>query len=176
MELLSVIFTTVAGGIANRFRGGGVLALPGETKVPDHKRTQVRRVVCAAVFGLLAWNPWVILAAYLSFLTGWGFPVSAAIGAKTGSQWEPEFGPLDAAAKWLTEKVNGRYEATLYGTLWLTLHGLFFGLIAAVLTQSVAWLLLAGFGLCYKLSKDWERGELIAGALWGLAITVYLGV
>lgn len=171
MELLSVIFTTVVGGIANRFRGGGVLALPGETITPNHKRTQVRRVVCAAVFGLLAWNPWVALVAYLSSLTGWGFPVSAAI-RRNPTIYQDEYWPLDKAALWIVNRIYRKYRPQPYGVIWLTLHGLFFGGLLALATGSAAYLLLAGMGVCYYLTRDWEHGEWAFGALWGLAIAL----
>lgn len=158
-----------------RFRGGGVAVLPGETE--DEKHTQVRRVACVVGFGLLAWNPWVTLAAFLSCLTGWGFPVSAAIGARQTTDWEAEWKPLDLPSLWLTHKILGTYDAKVYGVIWLTLHGLLFGGLVAAVTFSPAFLLLAGFGLCYWLTRHWEYGELAAGALWGLTTMIYrLGV
>lgn len=155
-----------------RFRGGGVVPLPGEKS--DNKHTQVRRVVCAVCYGLLALNLWAGIIAFASFLTGWGFPVSAAIGKRKSTDWEAEWGPLDTTSLWLTHKIFGTYDAQRYGVIWLSLHGLLFGGLAAAVTLSPAWLLLAGFGLCYRLTRHWEYGELAAGALWGLATTIYL--
>lgn len=152
-----------------RFRGGGIAMLPGETA--DNKRTQIRRVACAVGFGLLALNPAVGAVAFASFLTGWGFPVSAAIGAKARDAFEEEFILLDKLTRLL---LGSHYTSFRYGVLWLTLHGALFGSALAALTLNPAWLLLAGMGGCYALAKDWERGEILVGALWGLAIAIYI--
>ena len=152
-----------------RFRGGGVAVLPGESA--NDKRTQVRRVACAVGFGLLALNPWVCAVAFASFLTGWGFPVSAAIGAKARDAFEEEFILLDKLTRLL---LGSHYTSLRYGVLWLTLHGSLFGGALAALTLNPAWLLLAGTGGCYALAKDWERGEILVGVLWGSAIAIYI--
>lgn len=159
----------------NRYRGGwSIVLLPGESKVPDKKNTQQRRILYAIAVGLAALNPFVAAVAYAACLTGWGFPVSAAIGKRKSTDWEAEWGPLDTTSLWLTHKIFGTYDAQRYGVIWLSLHGLLFGGLAAAVTLSPAWLLLAGFGLCYRLTRHWEYGELAAGALWGLATTIYL--
>lgn len=143
--------------------------MPGETV--DHKRTQVRRISASLGFGLLAWNPFVALIYFLHALPGWGFPVSAAIGAKT--DFEPEWAPLDAAAKWLCTKWFGGYAARPYGVIWLCLLGLMAGSVLALITFNPLWLMLGYLGFCYLLAADWERGEFLAGALW--ALTMALG-
>lgn len=158
---------------ANRWRGGGWPFLPGEIHggPNDHKRTQVRRIAFAAMGGLLAWNPLVAVALYLSSLVGWGFPVSAAMGKRRLNDFESEWAPLDWLAKALCLQVRGRYESQAYGVAWLTLHGLLFGgLCVAATGGGLAYLLLALMGLCYRLAKDWERGEWVFGGMIGAAV------
>lgn len=113
--MLAIYLATMA--FANRWRGGGWPFLPGEVNggPNDHKHTQVRRIVFAALAGLLAWpapstyvpipftDTWLTLPAslsvfvvlYLSTLTGWGFPVSAAIGKRKATDWEAEWKLLE---------------------------------------------------------------------------------
>ncbi len=155
----------------NRWRGGGWPFLPGEIHggPNDHKRTQVRRVVFAAGLGLLAWNPWLALVAFVSCLTGWGYPVSAAIGNK--APFEPEWQPLDVLAKPFI-----RFGNKAFGFVWLTLHGALFGALAWLATGSPWMMLWATMGICYVLTRDWEHGEYAHGALIGLAIVLATGV
>jgi len=200
LELLSVIFATVVGGIANRFRGGGVFALPGET--PTNTRSQVRRITFAVLFGLLAWNPWVAVIAFLSVLTGWGFPVSAAI-RRNPTIYQDECWPLDKASLWIVNRIYRKYRPQPYGVIWLTLHGLITGALVGVgfampfaVDAGMAahtlgygfleaiWvglqaipdaflftpLLMAGMGFAYSLTGDWEKGEIADGILKGLAL------
>jgi hypothetical protein len=162
----------IASALLNRWRGGSWPFLPGEVHggPNDHKRTQVRRIVFAAGLGLLAWNPWVGAIAFLSCLTGWGFPVSAAIGARKLTDYEPEFSALD----WLSKTLIGQYNARTYGIVWLTLHGLAVGIMLSVVTQSL-WPLLNGFmGMTYWLTRNWERGEYVHGAIIGFALYLTL--
>lgn len=174
--MLQLIVYPLIMAMANRWRGGAKPLLPGEVHggANDHKRTQVRRLAFALAAGLLAWNPWVALVAYISCLTGWGFPVSAAIGARGKLDYEDEFAPLDAIAHFLASTRVGGYTSTYYGVAWLTLHGLLFGGLAALAMASPFPLLWAGMGFCYYLAKDWERGELYDGALKGLGIALAL--
>ena len=161
----------LASALLNRWRGGSWPFLPTEVHggPNDHKRTQVRRIVFAVGLGLLAWNPWVALVAFLSCLTGWGFPVSAAIGKRDVLDWEPEWKPLD----WLARAWLSFYHSTRYGIVWLTMHGLLFGGAIALLTGSPWFLLWGLMGIAYWLAQDWERGELLDGAVKGLAIALH---
>jgi hypothetical protein len=162
----------LAAALLNRWRGGSWPYLPTEVHggPNDHKRTQVRRIVFAVGLGLLAWNPWVGAIAFLSCLTGWGFPVSAAIGVRKPTDWEPEFFVLD----WISKRVLPTYSAKAYGIIWLTIHGALFGALASVAMFSLWPMLWAGMGACYAATKDWEHGEYAHGALIGLGI--YLAV
>lgn len=162
-----LLLAAVAGALVNRFRGGGLFLLPGETVVPDHKRTQIRRLAYAGFCGLATWNPWVVLIVYGSLLTGWGYPVSTAIGAKS-SPIEPEFYPFDKLAGMITNSPH------LYGVIWLTIHGLFFGALTAFAVGSLWPLLWCSMGLCYKFAQDWERGELLYGAVQGFILILSL--
>lgn len=166
MNFALLILYPLIASLLFRFRGGGLILLPGETVVPDHKRTQVRRVTCALGYGLMALNPFVGATLFLSMMTGWGPPVAMAIGAQT--KREPEFAPFD----WLALRLVGEGKPRAYGVAWLTLHGLFFGGLVALATGTVAYLILAGMGLCYYFTRDWEHGEWAFGALWGLAIAL----
>lgn len=169
MPWISLAVFPGAGMLFNRWRGGGAPYLPGETLVPDHKRSQVRRVVWALVMGVMALNAWVALALFLSCLTGWGFPVSAAQG-KNQTPWEPEFGPIDEIAHLLS---RGR-GAQFYGTVWLTIHGLLFGGIVAALTHSKFGFLLGLMGISYRFTKDSEAGERAFGVVQGVAMALIL--
>jgi hypothetical protein len=164
-----VLFYAIAAALLNRWRGGSWPYLPTEIHggPNDHKRTQVRRIVFAVGLGLLAWNPWVTLVAFLSCLTGWGYPVSSAIGVRTPV--EPEWKPLDVLAR-----PFANIGTRAYGTAWLTLHGLLFGGLLALLTGSPWFLLWGLMGLAYWVARDWERGELVDGAVKGLVIGLTL--
>lgn len=176
--------------IANRFRGGGVFVLAGEKTFErdgkDKKHTQIRRLTYAGIVGLLALNPYVGAAAFLATLTGWGFPISAAIGKRAKTDWEEEFLPFDKASKWIVEKIYGEYCAQPYGVVWLTFHGLMTGILFAIalmipvainqgIFESIAFFnplfLGMGFmGFCYAVTSDWERGEILDGFLKGSII------
>lgn len=165
-----VVLSGLLVALGFRWRGGAKPLLPGEIHggAQDNKHTQIRRLVYATLVGLLAWNPLAGLVAYLACLTGWGFPVSAAIGARKDGEWEAECLPFD----WLTTQLVGRAKATRYGVVWLTLHGLFFGLLTAMAMDSF-WPLLWGLmGFCYFFTRHWERGELAFGFTVGLAIAL----
>lgn len=193
------ILTILAAALLNRWRGGGWPFLPGEIHggPNDKKRTQVRRIPLLVLFGLATYlaignrgyaftlplidldvfTPiWLLvcLATYASLLTGFGFPVSAAIGKRGKLDYEDEFAPLDAAAHFMASTRVGGYTSTYYGVAWLTLHGLLFGALAAAALASPFPLIWAGMGFCYYLAKDWERGELYDGALKGLGIATAL--
>lgn len=193
MNLFDFAIVTVLMGAANRFRGGGLIPLPGETTVPDHKRTQMRRLTYSFMAGILAFNPWVAVVAFLGCLTGWGFPISAAMGLNKPKDWEAEFTPLDAAARFIATLGGSlAYHSRAYGITWLTLHGLSLGAIAAFtgvaidfvlnlifgfhwsgfewLTASPWLLLWGGMGLMFASTKNWETGEWRYGALQGLAL------
>lgn len=170
MTLIHINFIlgcTICAAILNRFRGGGIFLMPWETV--DHKSTQIRRIVYALFFGLITWNPLVAATVFLSLLTGWGYPVSTAIKAKT-TGWEAQFTPLDKATQWLV----GSASPHVYGVVWLTLHGLFFGAITAAFTHSFWPLLWASMGLCYKYARDWERGEILYGMIQGFTVALVL--
>jgi hypothetical protein len=163
-----VVICTLASALLNRWRGGSWPYLPTEVHggPNDHKRTQVRRIVFAVGLGLLAWNPWVALVAFVSCLTGWGYPVSSTIGVK--KPVEPEFLPLD-----ILSKPFAKISTTLYGIVWLTLHGLLFGGALVLITGSLWFLLWGLMGLAYWVTQDWEHGELVDGAIKGLAIGLF---
>jgi len=150
----------LAAMLANRYRGGGVFKFGG---------TQTRRVTFALVVGLLAWNPFVGGILYLMTLTGWGYPVSTAIGKKVTS-YEKEFKPLDVLALQWAAMLSTQYNPRLYGILWLTLHGLITGIAVGLVLHSFIPLLLSLMGVLYSVSKDWERGEYLYGALLGVTI------
>ena len=165
-----IILYALIGALLNRWRGGGWPFLPSEVHggPNDKKRTQVRRIVFSAGLGLLAWNPWLALVAFVSCLTGWGYPVSAAIG--NTKPIEPEWAPLD----WLAKPAT-RWGNKAYGTAWLTLHGGLFGALAWVATGSPWMMLWATMGVCYLLTRDWEYGEYAHGAVIGVAIGLTQG-
>lgn len=170
MFYIWLVLIPVITAALNRFRGGGLFLLPGETIMPDHKRTQVRRLVYAAFLALAAWNIWPALIVYLSLMTGWGYPVSTAVGAKSTLPYESEFSPFD----WLAEKIVGPNNPSVYGLVWLTIHGFVFGAMLAIALGS-AWPLLWGLmGLAYKVARDWERGEICYGLVQGASIVLYL--
>ena len=83
---------------------------------------------------------------------------------------EPEFPLFDKLTSWVVGTSNPR----LYGVVWLTFHGLFFGAIIAVIMGSFWPLLCASMGLCYKFAQDWERGELLYGATQGFTLFLAL--
>jgi hypothetical protein len=170
MTNLAFLFIYVAvSSYLNRWRGGSWPFLPTEVHggPNDHKRTQVRRIVFAVGLGLLAWNPWVALVLLISCLTGWGYPVSAAIGVK--KPVEPEFWPLD----WICRPLSS-ISTTVYGVFWLCLHGFLFGAILTAITGSLWFLLWGLMGVAYWLVNDWEHGEFADGAVKGLAIGLYV--
>ena len=173
--MIALTFPLIA-SLLNRWRGGSWPFLPKEIHggPNDKKRTQVRRIAFGLGVSLMAWNPWIGVLAYLSCLLGWGFPVSAAIGYKTGSVFEPEIAPLDWLAKKITSLIYGSYEASRYGVVWLTLRGAFFGALICYASGSFAFLGLALMGLAYKVSKDIEVGEYVYGAIWGLCLMFYV--
>jgi hypothetical protein len=168
-NLALIVILTTLGAVLNRFRGGGVILLPGETVVPDHKKTQVRRLFYSVFMGLISFHPLVGLIVFLSLITGWGFPVSAAIG-KNPVPWQREFWLFDKFTEWTVGKENPH----LYGVTWLTYHGSWFGLTTALAIHSpwpFAWCLM---GLCYKYAADWERGEIWYGTIQTFTITLFL--
>lgn len=168
--ITQIILAPIASAIWNRIRGGGVIKLPGESDSKKH--TQIRRVLFAVALGAIALNPMVAAILFVSCLTGWGFPVSAAIGAKKPNAWEGEFFLFDSIAHCITSLMG--YTSRRYGVAWLTLHGLFFGALAAVAMGSPFPVIWAGMGLCYSFAGNWERGELYDGALKGLGISLAL--
>lgn len=181
---LLMLVIAALGAVLNRFRGGGIILLPGETVVPDHKRTQVRRLTYCAYTSLAAWNPFVGVGIFAWLLTGWGFPVSAAVG-RNSVPWQAEFWLLDQ----LTILLVGKANARLYGTVWLTLFGLCTA--ATVIFLNTAWasyhsgvftfplasLWLLGWGvmgLCYRIATDIELGEIYYGAAQSFIISLFL--
>lgn len=125
------------------------------------------------MLGLLAWNPLVSVIAFLSLLTGWGFPVSAAV-RRNPVIYQEECWPLDKASVWLVNRMFGQYYPHAYGVTWLTLHGAYFGAHLAIGLGSPVFLLLAGMGLCYAFCRDIEEGEMVHGVLWGLVIFIFV--
>lgn len=172
LTFLYGFFMIASMALMSRWRGGGWPFILGEVNggQNDHKRTQVRRIAFAATAGLFAWNPFVAIVLFASTLTGWGFPVSAAIGARGKKDFEGEFMPFDFLAKWIIAIFGYSYRARAYGIIWLTLHGMLFGSICALWTLEPAYILMASMGLCYSFAKDWESGELLFGSVIGLAI------
>lgn len=173
--------------IARRFQGGGVFLLPGETTIErdgkDNKHTQIRRLGYAGCVGIVSFNPFTAAAAFLASLTGWGFPISAAIGKRGEKDFEEEFLPFDIASKWIVEKIYGEYYSKPYGVTWLTIHGFFTGLLFAISYMILAaiqygpyeslayfnplFLGMSLMGACFYLTCDWEKGEILDGALKG---------
>lgn len=165
MIILFPFLIAALAAILNRFRGGGLFMFPWETEA--NKSTQIRRVTYALFIGLVAWNPFVGLAVFLTLLTGWGYPISVAI-KKKHSPIEPEFEPFDKISAWMTGKTN----VHAYGVVWLTLHGFISGTAVALLMGSFWPVLWACMGLCYKFAGDWERGELFDGTVKGFTLAL----
>lgn len=195
---LKVLLIASLGAMYNRIRGGGVIHLPGETTVPDHKRTQVRRLLYCIAVGIAIMcshhaTPWQVglgaLVVFLTLLTGWGVPVGACGG------WEnrklEEFKPLDwllLPIRWrasgivndLTGEVYYENNAMLrlWGTVWLSCHGIFTGFLLYLTTGSVLPILTFGLmGAVYwlvfslylwrgrKATEGWEVAEVAFGAI-----------
>lgn len=176
--MLALLAATI-GAVANRLRGGGVVLFPGETTVPDHKRTQVRRMVYLFALGSIAmlggtalWQAALgALAVFLMLLTGWGRPIGAVGGWETNPL--EEFGPFD----WLATKVAGNRKR-LWGFVWLSCWGLVAGGLLALTLGSVFPIISFGLiGATYwsvfqvylwwgrAASEGWETAELAFGAI-----------
>lgn len=192
---MSLILIIILAPILNRWRGGGWPFLPGEIHggPNDKKRTQVRRIPFVAAFGLITYSvlgnvghdftlpfvgwevflpTWLLvsLSVYASLLTGWGFPLSAAVKANT-RKWQEEWWPLDI----VTLGLVGHQDSHRYGVVWLTLHGALFGSLVGLALQSpIPAVLWAFMGLSYSYAQDWERGEIVDGLIKGLAIALTL--
>lgn len=144
--------------VLNRFRGGGVFALPGET--PLNARSQVRRIVfLAAVAAFVCWGDggwaaFVTTASLLAgLLTGWGVPQGAAGGYNRAPL--EEFAPLDWIATRLLGLTGNAGDARLWGVAWLTLWGLSVGLAPAIALVSAWPLLWASMGVVYWATGNW---------------------
>lgn len=164
--MLIALAKALTGAVVNRFRGGGVVLLPGETQVPDHKKTQVRRITYAATGAAFVFahtfNPWQALGTFLvlwaTLLTGWGVPIGAAGGWQKGDyhdfkefsgftlkiwRWQVYIPLLDDFATWLTDKLGGGNRT--WGVVWLSCWGLFTGFLLAL--TGAGWLAMLTFGL-----------------------------
>lgn len=191
MELLSVILATVAGGVANRFRGGGVFSLPGET--PTNTRSQVRRLIYLFALGGIVmlhggtlWQAALgALAVFLMLLTGWGRPIGAVGGWET--QPLEEFGPLDWLANLITKALKGdpaEHKRT-WGFVWLSCYGIFTGFLLALTTGALFSILTFGaMGAAYwsvfqfykwrgrAVFEGWETAEIVFGAISFLGLAI----
>lgn len=144
--------------ILNRFRGGGVVALWGET--PDNAHSQVRRIVFLAAVAVFVW--WgagrdaagIVTAGLLAgLLTGWGVPQGAA-GGYNAAPLE-EFGPLDWLTNQLLAATGNAGNERLWGIAWLTLWGLAVGGVAAFALVNAWPLLWASMGVIYWGAGNW---------------------
>lgn len=187
------LLAAIVGAVANRLRGGGVVLFPGETTVPDHKRTQVRRMVYLFALGSIAmlggaalWQAALgALAVFLMLLTGWGRPIGAVGGWET--QPLEEFAPLDWLASTITKALKGdpTDHKRTWGFVWLSCYGLFTGFLLALTTGALLSILTFGaMGAAYwsvfqfylwrgrAASDGWETAEIVFGAISfiGLAI------
>lgn len=187
--MLALLAATI-GAVANRLRGGGVVLFPGETTVPDHKRTQMRRMVYLFALGSIAmlggaalWQAALgALAVFLMLLTGWGRPIGAVGGWET--QPLEEFGPLD----WATNKLVGTRHERLWGVVWLTLWGAAVAIGPCLVLQSWWPLAWAGMGVIYwatglvmkavsgNAGDGRELAEWVYGALLGGTLALAMGV
>jgi hypothetical protein len=191
LELLSVIFATVVGGIANRFRGGGVFSLPGET--PTNTRSQVRRIIYLVALGdIVMMNGGTLwqavmsaLVVFLMLLTGWGRPIGAVGG------WEDkpleEFKPLDWLASTITKAIAGKPEEhkQIWGFVWLSYYGILTGFLLSLTTGNILSILTFGaMGAVYwsvfqfykwrgrAAFEGWETAEIVFGAISFLGLTI----
>jgi len=183
------------GAVINRFRGGGIFNLAGET---DEKRhTQIRRVTYCMAGAFVVWwfhrfDTWqVFTILYLSLLTGWGRPIGAAGG------WEDkelvEFPPFDFVLRPLRRAASGivdvvkehqgeaeyfyenNYALQLWGVSWLTLWGLCVGLaLAFSLGSAMPILSFGSMGVVYWLVfrfYEWQGKKASQG--WETAELVF---
>lgn len=176
--------------VMNRFRGGGVLPLPGET--PTNARSQVRRVAFLAAVAVFVyayaggWAAAVVAASLLAgLLTGWGVPQGAAGGYNAADL--DEFGPLD----WLTNRLLGLFGACgerLWGVVWLTLWGAAVAVGPCLVLQSWWPLAWASMGVIYwatgllmravsgNAGDGRELAEWVYGAVLGGTLALAMGV
>jgi hypothetical protein len=155
-----LVFAVPTFAAINRFRGGGVVALPGET--PTNARSQVRRLTFLAAVAAFVWwgDGWfaalvVTLALLAGLLTGWGVPQGAAGGYNSAPL--EEFLPLDWATTRLLALTNNAGDARLWGVVWLTLWGLLVGLAPAFAMASAWPLLWASMGVIYWATGNWMK-------------------
>jgi len=182
-----IILSAALCALANRFRGGGVLPLPGET--PTNARSQVRRIAFLAAVAVFVyacaggWPAAVVVASLLAgLLTGWGVPQGAA-GGYNDADLE-EFGPLD----WLTGKLVGTSHERLWGVVWLTLWGAAVAVGPCLVLQSWWPLMWASMGIIYwatgllmreisgNAGDGRELAEWVWGALLGATLALAIGV
>lgn len=173
--------------VMNRFRGGGVFTLPGET--PTNARSQVRRVAFLAAVAVFVytyaggWAAAVVAASLLAgLLTGWGVPQGAAGGYNNAAL--EEFGPLD----WAANKLVGTRHERLWGVVWLTLWGAAVAVGPCLVLQSWWPLAWASMGIIYwatglimkavsgNAGDGRELAEWVYGALLGGTLALAMGV
>lgn len=166
MHIAFAIFATILCAFANRFRGGGLILLPGETVTPDHKRDTIRRATWAVMCGLVAWNPAIPFVMFATVLPGWGSPIGAATG-KVKNKIK-EWAWLDFVARTIATGIRSQ------GLVWLSIFGLLSGALAWGVSGNVWPFLWVSMGLAYWMTRDIEHGEYAYGALQGLTLAMWV--
>ena len=181
---MTLIIAAAVGAFLNRWRGGGLVRLPGETLT--NGRSQLRRLTALSVAGtgmwVLGFEWWqavlACVAIFLSYMTGHGVPQGAAGGFNDAAL--VEWGPLD----WICNRLA--WNETSWGVIWLTLHGTLFGIFISlalfsfwpvILWACQGWIFYVIPRICLKLQEPatvrWP--EYAMGVAYGLAVALAAG-